>query len=196
MTYNPEIHHRRSIRLKGYDYSHSGAYFVTICAYKKECIFEDETIRQIIIDEWLSLPVQFQNAGLDEFRVMPNHLHGIVCVESVGAGLALPIHKSGFSLPDNEPKAEKGGPRPAPTLGDIVCVFKSKATVHVNRLRNRAGSPVWQRNYYEHIIRSEDELNRVRQYIISNPVKWEEDIENPMNRGKEKTKDYYDEIYS
>lgn len=183
MTYNPEIHHRRSIRLKGYDYSRNGAYFVTICSYRKECIFEDEKIKQIIMDEWHSLPVQFQNLRLDEFIVMPNHIHGIMWIKIVGAGLALPGHY--------ESNLDKGGPRPAPTLGDIVCTFKSKTAVNANRYRNSFGAPLWQRNYYEHIIRNENELNRISAYIINNPLKWEEDIENPLNWKEGKAKDYY-----
>jgi putative transposase len=185
MTYDPEIHHRRSIRLEGYDYSQNGAYFVTVCSYKKECIFEAARIKGIITDEWLSLPGQFQNVGLDEFIVMPNHTHVIVWIEPVGAGLALPGNKS---------NVEKGGPRPAPTLGGILCAFKSKAAISINRYRNSSGSPVWQRNYYEHIICNEDELYRIRQYIINNPLKWDDDIENPLNWKQGKAKKYYENL--
>ncbi len=170
MSFNKEKHHRRSIRLKDWDYSNAGAYFVTICAWKKECIFEDDAIKQIIIDEWGFIPNQFQNSHVDKFIVMPNHLHGIIWIEPVGAGLA---------LPDNEEKPKKGGPRPAPTLGDIVCAFKSKTTININSYRNSPGHPVWQRNYYEHIIRNENELNHIRQYIYENPLKWDVDDENP-----------------
>jgi REP element-mobilizing transposase RayT len=170
--FDRDKHHRRTIRLKGWDYSSTGAYFVTICTWKKECIFEDDDIRQIIVDEWHSLPKQFRNVHIDEFIVMPNHIHGIIWIKPVGAGLA---------LPNNISNTNEGGPRPAPTLGDIVCAFKSKITVNINRYRNTPGYPVWQRNYYEHIIRNEDELNRIRQYIIENPLRWEEDPENPEN---------------
>lgn len=170
--FDREKHHRKSIRLKGWDYSNKGVYFVTICSYKRECIFEDSAIKQIIIEEWISIPGRFLNTFIDEFIVMPNHLHGIIWIKSVVAGLALPTDK------------EKGGPRPAPTLGDIICAFKSQGAVNINRFRNTTGHPVWQRNYYEHIIRNDDELNRIRQYIIENPLKWDDDPENPRNKNK------------
>jgi nicotinate-nucleotide--dimethylbenzimidazole phosphoribosyltransferase len=212
MSFNKEKHHRRSIRLKDWDYSNAGAYFVTICTYKKECIFENDAIKQIIIDEWSFIPNRFKNSHVDEFIVMPNHLHGIIWIEPVGAGLALPISSglalpissglalpissglalpissglalpisSGLALPSNKENTRKGGPRPAPTLGDIICAFKSKTTININRYCNSPGHPIWQRNYYEHIIRNEDELNHIRQYIHENPLKWDDDTENPKN---------------
>lgn len=184
--YNPEIHHRQSIRLKGYDYSHPGAYFVTMCSYRKECIFEDPKIKTFIQDNWYFLPGHFLNVVLDQFIVMPNHIHAIIWIEFVGAGLALPDKKANIG---------KGGPRPAPTLGDVLCALKSKTTVAINRYRNSAGAPVWQRNYYDHIIRNEESLNRIRRYIINNPLQWEKDVENPLNWKKGEAKDYYDRIF-
>jgi len=189
--YNPEIHHRYSLRLKGYDYSRNGAYFITVCSYKKECIFEDDKIRQILADAWDSLPLLFQNVELYEFIVMPNHVHAIVWIEPVGAGLALPNR----GLPSNKSNTDRCGPRPAPSLGDIVCAFKSKTAVYINRYRNTSGVPVWQRNYYDHIIRDEKSLSRIQEYIVNNPLKWEEDIENPLNGGNKRIKDYYDRIF-
>ncbi len=187
MNYNPELHHRRSIRLKGCDYSMSGTYFVTVCSYRKECIFEDIIAASIIKEQWQNLPRKFSYIELDEFVIMPNHIHVILWIKNVGAGLALPIYKS--VLPNNKSNTNKGGPRPAPTLGDIVCAFKSKTAVNINRYHNTSGAPVWQRNYYEHIIRNKESLNRIRNYIINNPLKWENDSENPLNRNKEKAKD-------
>ena len=139
------------------------------------------------MNEWNFLPVQFQNLRLDEFIVMPNHIHGIIWINPVGAGLALPNH--------NKSNSDRGGPRPALTLGDIICAFKSKTAVNTNRYRNSLGAPLWHRNYHDHIIRNEGSLNRIRAYIINNPLKWEEDIENPLNWEKEKAKDYYEKIF-
>ena len=178
MTYNPEFHHRRSIRLRDYDYSRTGAYFVTICAWKKECSFGEVSkgtvncseAEKIVTDSWYKLLERFPSIELDEFVIMPNHIHGIVFMNAlVGAGLALPGMK---------PK-QKGAASSAPTLGDIMRTFKSTSAVTVNRRLDRPGLPLWQRNYYERIIRDERELHAIREYIRYNPLKWEEDDENP-----------------
>jgi REP element-mobilizing transposase RayT len=174
MNYNPEIHHRRSIRLKDYDYSQSGAYFVTICSWSRECLFGEiidgnmqlEEFGQIIQENWTWLSHQYKYVHLDEWSVMPNHLHGIVVINDDG----------------------RGGSRTAPTniikqksLGRLIGAFKTVSTKQINLMRNTPGIPVWQRNYYEHIIRNDDELNRTREYIINNPLRWAEDENNPMN---------------
>ncbi|MDA8105885.1 MAG: hypothetical protein M0Z71_10960 [Nitrospiraceae bacterium] len=183
MTYNPEIHHRRSIRLKEYDYSLAGAYFVTICAWKKECLFGEikngkvsyNEAGQVLADVWCNLLGRFPSIDLDEFVIMPNHVHGIVILHTdvVGAGLALPGTNRG----------QKGAASSAPTLGDIMRTFKSISAIAVNRRLGSPGSPLWQRNYYEHIIRDERELHSIREYIRYNPLKWEEDEENPNLKG-------------
>jgi REP element-mobilizing transposase RayT len=182
MTYNTDIHHRRSIRLKEYDYSRMGAYFVTICAWNRECVFWEITEGKvaysdagaIIEDVWNGLPVRFPSIEVDDFVIMPNHIHGIVILNApVGAGLALPGK-------GNEPKhKQKGAASGAPTLGNIVRTFKSVSTVTENRRRDRQGFPLWQRNYYEHIIRDEREFIVTCKYIRYNPLKWHEDEENP-----------------
>ena len=183
MTYNPEIHHRRSIRLKEYDYSRAGAYFVTVCAWKKECLFGEISqgmvicteAGRIITDAWDKLLERYPSIELDEFVIMPNHVHGIIIL-NVGVGLALPN-----SLPETTrgtKHKQQGAASGAPTLGDIMRTFKSISTVTVNRCLDRSGIPVWQRNYYEHIVRDEQELNAIREYIRYNPLKWDEDEEN------------------
>lgn len=161
MKHDPERPRRRSIRLKGYDYTQAGAYFVTICARNRECLFGNIANGEVSLNVagrmtrsvWDELPNRFSGLELDAFVVMPNHVHGIFVL--VGAGLALP------------------------GLGDIVRAFKSLTAVRVNRLLMRTG-PLWQRNYYEHIIRNEKELNLVREYIANNPLQWELDRENPI----------------
>jgi len=191
MRYNPELHHRRSIRLKGYDYSLSGAYFVTVCSYRKERIFEDIIVASIIKEQWQNLPRKFSCIELDEFVIMPNHIHFILWIKDVGATLAV--------APNNETTSKRAGTSPAPTIGNIVGASKSMVSTEylkwINQNNAERSAILWQRNYYEHIIRNEESLNRIRNYIINNPLKWEEDIENPLNWNKGKAKDYYDRIF-
>jgi len=167
MKYNPEIHHRRSIRLKDYDYSQEGAYFITICTKNRECIFgrivdgkmQLNKFGEIVRYTWFDLPNHNTNVELDQFIIMPNHIHGIIII-TVGAGS-----------------------EPAPTqkhgLFEIIRQFKTFSAKRINEIRNTPNLPVWQRNYYEHIIRTEDELHRIREYIINNPLQWQYDRENP-----------------
>ena len=174
--YNPEIRHRRSIRLRGYDYSQAGAYFVTICTWNRECLFVDVVGRDLLLNEfgraaemgWLTTSLIRPNIELDEYIVMPNHLHGIVVINDYRGVLQYaPI--------------QKGLKSPSQTLGAIIRGFKSSVTKTINEMRDTAAIPVWQHNYYEHIIRNEDELNRIREYIINNPLQWSEDENNPLN---------------
>jgi putative transposase len=180
-------HRRRSIRLKGYDYAQACAYFVTICTQDSECFFGDvvggmqmNDAGQMVCRIWNDLPVKYPGIEIDEFILMPNHFHGIVVI--VGAPLvgALP---SGTVIGNNETRA---GTRPAPTLGDVVGAFKSITTQqYAYGVRQNNWPPfrgkLWQRNYYEHVIRNEEEMERIRQYIVGNPAKWDEDEDNPAN---------------
>ena len=181
MTFYPEIHHRRSIRLPQYDYSRPGAYFVTICIQNRECLFGHITEGQMILNDaglimksvWDELPQRYEGIETDALIIMPNHIHGIVkIVGAVGAALALP------SLFPECAANKKGAASSAPTLGDVIRAFKSVSAIQVNRLLSRSGQPLWQRNYYEHIIRNEEGLNRIREYIGNNPMNWEWDEEN------------------
>jgi REP element-mobilizing transposase RayT len=158
---------RRTIRLREYDYSQAGAYFVTICACGRRCLFgniEDVQMRSnalgsIIEDEWFRSAEIRPHIGLDAFVVMPNHIHGIVLLESEPA----PIR----------PGKAAGPPRGS--LGSFVGSFKAAVT-----RRTSLPHPVWQRNYYEHIIRSEASLNAIREYIANNPASWLFDRQNPQ----------------
>ena len=161
MKYDPTIHHRRSIRLAGYDYAQPGAYFVTICTCNRELSLQTDQVKEAVRSVWLGLPARFSRVVLDEFVVMPNHLHGIIILAPT---------------PANE-----GAASSAATLGQIMRAFKSLAAIEANRLLGSSGRPFWQRNYYEHVIRDEDELNAVRQYIRDNPGSWLEDPDNPSN---------------
>ena len=171
------LNNRRSIRLKEYDYSQSGAYFVTICTQDRECIFSEIADGQIILNDaakmvdekWRELKIRFPHIELDEYVIMPNHLHGII---TVGAGSSCPDETMETACSD-------GRENRAPTLGQIVAYFKYQTTKQINAARNVGIQRLWQRNYYERVIRDEDELNVVRQYIIDNPAKWDTDEENP-----------------
>ena len=178
------LHHRKSIRLKEYDYSSLGEYFVTMCTYQRECLFgeivNDEMILNplglIVQEEWLRTQVIRFEIELDEFVIMPNHLHGIIIVKddpqimvgTHGRASLRGIYRQDASL--------RRQPR---SLGSIIAGFKSAATKRINEERNMPRSPVWQSRFYEHVIRNEKDLNNVREYIINNPMQWHVDDENP-----------------
>ncbi len=192
MKYDPSKHHRRTIRLPGYDYSQVGAYFITICVHNRECLFDDVVLKRVAETYWRSIPRFSANIILDEWIVMPNHLHGVLIIaDPARKGEALPnaFFTARVSSPsENRLPANTAGnntsplpPRGAPpnSLGAIIGNYKSVTARRINAIRHTPGAPVWQRNYYEHIVRDEDELNRIRAYIISNPANWEIDEQNP-----------------
>lgn len=209
-THSGHRHHRRSIRLKGYDYSQAGAYFVTIVAWQRECLFGDVVDGEmqlnrnghIVCDAWFDLKNHYRHVELGAFVIMPNHAHGIIILiddrrggSSMPGGVVLPDGRGGSSisgttiLPDEEhmgrmplPKGEThpyNKSKPRHGLPEIVRAFKSFSARRINRLRRTDGIPVWQRNYYEHIIRNEREMDRISRYIESNPSRWNDDDENP-----------------
>jgi len=160
--FDSDIHHRRSIRLKGYDYSQPGAYFVTIASYQREPLFGEIQEFSMFLNQygktvhnyWDRIPGHYSNISLDAFIVMPNHIHGIIIIDDVGAGL-----------------------KPAPTerypLYEIIRAFKTFSARQINKMRGAPGIPVWQRNYFERIIRDEKELDSIREYINNNINAWE-----------------------
>ncbi len=178
--YDPDIHHRKSIRLKEYDYSQSGMYFVTICTHKKELYFEEYPILKSIVEiEWTDIPNRFSNIELDEFIIMPNHLHGIIVINELEKRADAALEKrAGVTL------EKRAGVKPAPTLGEIMGSFKSlcahKWLKYIKENNIQAVGKFWQRNYYERIIRNEKELYKIREYIINNPLNWNHDEENPF----------------
>lgn len=196
--YNPNIHHRRSIRLKGYDYSQAGLYFITICIKNRVCLFGNIECKgtpgghpgmilnnagKMIDDEWNKLPQRFQNLQLHEYIVMPNHFHAILEI----VGTTLVVSQNTVSQNKLEPiNPEEGQPQGiAPTvknrtLGDIIGAFESITTVeYIRGVKNKNWQPfdgkLWQRNYWEHIIRNEQSYNRISEYIINNPKNWQDD---------------------
>lgn len=180
MPYHPKQHHRRTIRLPEYDYAEVGAYFVTICTDDRRAVFGqviDNTVKlntygQIARDEWLKTAELRSNVELDTFVVMPNHLHAILFIIE-------PPQESDRALPSadttsNAQVAKAGKPLPD-TLGAIVGSYKSSVSREINRLRAADSAPVWQRNYFEKIIRDERMLNAIRDYITANPANWAKD---------------------
>lgn len=190
MAYHPNIHHRKSIRLKGYDYSQAGLYFITICVQDRECLFgkivDSEMILndagQMVENEWLKIQERFINVRLHEYVVMPNHFHAIM--EIVGATLVVAQNDNTVS-DEHSHTSEKGQPQGiAPTkpktVGDMVGAFQSIVTVeYIRGVKNLGWKPfngkLWQRNYWEHIIRDEQSYERIAEYIISNPNNWVDD---------------------
>jgi putative transposase len=183
MKYDPDVHHRRSIRLRDYDYARAGAYFVTTCVQGRKCLFGEIIDGKIRLSEfgrvawecWDTMPEHFRHVRLDVFVVMPNHVHGILFITSVGATHASPKMSNALTNP--------AGPKQR-SLGVIVGSFKSAATKRVNALRGTPGMRVWQRNYYEHVIRDEEDLRELREYIVNNPLRWELDQLHPDNPSK------------
>ena len=179
--------HRRSIRLKGYDYRQPGAYFVTICTHRWQSLFGEvidgemvlNPVGRIVEKEWLKAAVVRSNVTLDEFVIMPNHLHGIIVMgdSNVGATCQVAPTRAHSVIRASDTKRAKG-PK-AGSLGAIIGQFKRTATMRINRLRGTRRKPVWQRNYYEHVIRSDESLNRIRAYIHYNPARWDLDKYNP-----------------
>ena len=175
MPYNPDTYRRRSIRLKGYDYTQAGAYFVTVVTYGRECLFGDvvdgdmvlNENGQIIVEEWVRTADIRPNVSLDVFIVMPNHIHGIIMIAD------------GRGTLQRAPTTERFGQPTSNSIPTIIRLFKSVTTKRINVVRGRPGGAAWQRNYYEHIIRDEEDLCRIREYIVNNPLQWEVDRENP-----------------
>ncbi len=205
MAYNPNIHHRQSIRLPGYDYTQPNTYFVTICAYQKECLFGDIRDGEIRLNgigkdvqDRLQISIQMcEEIRLDEFIIMPNHIHFIVWI--VGAHAMRP--PTGITIgkrpsqhftqsPLEQVRSEQVRPegvwhtplRRPRSLSSFVGLFKSATTSRFRKTANGDGQNLWQRNYFERVIRSEGELMRVREYILENPLQWELDTENPSYR--------------
>jgi putative transposase len=166
MTYDPDKHHRRSIRLKGFDYSRSAVYFVTICVQNRECLFGTISQNQMILNdagmmvsaEWMALSTRFTAITLDGFVVMPNHFHGII-----------------YMSPDSIEN---------PTLGEIIGAFKSIVNHnYIDGVITKNWEPfnkrLWQRNYYEHVVRDDFALQKIQGYIQNNPFTWQKDSLHP-----------------
>ena len=188
--------HRKSIRLKGYDYSQVGAYFVTICMNRRVCLLGDVVNGKMVLNDtgklvdrwWVNLSGRFSNIELDQYVVMPNHFHGIISI--VGADQCVC------------PKNPKEGEHTGSPLHRIIQWFKTMSTNEYIHAVKQMGwtafdKKLWQRNYYEHIIRNENEMFRIREYVQNNPVNWELDRENPLSKNFSLEHSlYWKEIYA
>ena len=196
---------RRSVRLKGYDYAQTGAYFISICTQNRNCFFDQYAVLKTIVNnQWKNIPTRFPTVTLDAFVVMPNHIHGIVVI--VGAGLAPAQNENAPAQNENAPAQNENAPgnnrvagqydigatgqygtratarvapTDIPTIGLIVGQFKSLCVNewlgYVKQNDVNIVGKFWQRNYYERIVRNDDELDRIREYIRNNPLNWERD---------------------
>lgn len=186
---------RHSIRLRHYDYSQAGLYFVTICTYEKQALFGDVIDGEMRLNnagkiaelEWHKTESMREKIVLHDFVVMPNHVHGIIEIInsnetiSVGAHCVRPhnvnLHDGDENNPSvHYPTAVIGGrTQCAPTLGFVVSGYKAAVTKQINLLRHVAGQKVWQRNYHEHVIRNEASYLKIAEYVQTNPLKWRDD---------------------
>ncbi len=183
----PGLPDRRSVRMRTYDYATAGIYFVTVCTHGKRCVLGRVTNDRVvlsrigaIVDEcWRAIPEHFAGVELHEFVVMPNHLHGLIILpEAPRAQHAVPLRNKDVLAPERSFGAMRPG-----ELSAIVRSFKSACTKRVNRLRRTSGRTLWQRGYYEHVVRDADDLEQLQRYIIENPLSWVLNRENPL-RGK------------
>lgn len=193
--FDPQKHHRRSIRLKGYDYSQEGAYYVTIVTWRREFLFGEIVNQEMMLSPygeivqkwWEEIPVHFLNVETGAFVVMPNHVHGIIYILDGRGTVPVPKDDGENSISKNNETfgVIQGGETPPlrmPTLGQIIAYFKYQSTKEMNKVDNTGTvTKFWQRNYYEHIIRNEKDLQNKTDYIEANPRLWDEDDENPVN---------------
>lgn len=183
-------HHRRSIRLPNYDYTQPGAYFITLCTWQQIWLFGKiingdmhlNKTGEIVIVQWQQLENHYPNVHFAQVVIMPNHLHGIITIQE-GATRS-PLSRV---LTNNDPRPNKvtfnedGSPLPRPvgpppnSIGALIGQFKSKTTKQIWAHLNTSHTPVWQRNYYEHVVRNDADWVRILEYIQNNPLRWEQD---------------------
>ena len=188
MPYDPQKHHRRSIRLKGYDYTQPGAYYITLCTKERQCLFGDvvksemrlNALGYIAFTCWQAIPNHFPHVELDAFVIMPNHLHGILVISD---SLIRARHCRAPTIEQNNiPKTEQFGKPVAGSIPTVIRSYKSAVTRRINIICNTKGtSLIWQRDLYEHISRDEESWHNIRQYIRENPWRWADDPENPQH---------------
>ena len=171
--------------MREYDYSRPGGYFVTVCTAEKRALFGEiiademrmNNAGRIVESEWFRTGVVRPNLMLDAFVIMPNHIHGIIIISDDGTATARATRRVAPTMASG-------------SLGAIIGQFKSVVTKRINQLRGTPAAYVWQRNYYEHVIRNEDELSRIRQYIVTKPLQWALDRENPDRVGGNPEEDW------
>ena len=200
MKQRRKLHDRRSVRLKGYDYSQAGAYFVTICTKDRECLFGDVSDGEMVLNELGhivrhcldEIPTHFTHVELDQCVVMPNHVHAIVIVTEHthdhcrDTACRVPTPPPRGSTHHGTRTTEQFSQPVRGSIATIVRSFKSAVTRRVNAIHGTPGDGLWQRRYYEHVIRDEAELRRIRDYVDTNPREWEFDQENPHGSATDK----------
>ncbi len=169
--YDPNKHHRHTIRLSGWDYRGPGYYFVTICTHQRHSLFDDVDFQDIAAQALARIPEQnhARHVRLDEWVVMPNHIHVIL------EFIAYPI------LANTAPPDGTFANALVGSLGMVVGRYKTAVTTRINHLRRTSGTKVWQQGYYDRIIRNDRELQATRQYVVNNPARWAEDRDNLDN---------------
>ena len=171
------IHSRHTIRLQSYNYSNSGWYFVTICSKNMECILNDD-LKKVLSKNWLELNKRFPEVKSDDFVIMPNHFHGILQIISCRGEVPSPGHRWQGNTTNISLGRENRAPTQIPALGNIMAYFKYTSTKEINNLYGQGQViPIFQRNYYERIIRNKIELIKIRAYIRSNPKNWDKEKE-------------------
>jgi putative transposase len=177
--------HHRSIRLPGYDYSQAGAYFVTIVAQDRRCLFgsvkdgemELNSVGKMVEKVWLEIPEHFDGVNVGIFIVMPNHIHGIIEIDNENR-LSGVEARHAVPLPQNIDNFEAFGKPVCGSIPTIIRSFKSEVTKRYHEMTNTKNTRLWQRNYYEHVIRNEMDYQTIYDYILTNPLNWEKDEEN------------------
>ena len=175
---------RRPMRLRHFDYSSPGAYFVTICTKDRLCVLGNVCDGKIVLNKygeivagaWEDLPRHYSHVQLDAWVVMPNHVHGILKLADGDVSRSGCLRRAGLKPAPTENRSPLQG------LSEVVRGFKTYSARRINALRGTTGTSFWQRGYFEHVIRSESSLNRIRRYIGENPMRWDEDPENPSVR--------------
>ena len=177
MPPNPTLPRRRSIRLKNYDYTSPGAYFITICTYARTLYFDDLSIRDIAAARWQAIPDHTPNVSLDQWVVMPNHVHGLLVFEPSSPEAAKPMWPTGAQGQGHMSSISPHGR----SLAVVVRAYKAAVT---GACRKAGKGFAWQDGYYEHVVRDATDLDHIRRYIRDNPLKWELDSEHPSNRAR------------
>jgi putative transposase len=190
---------RRTIRLRDYDYTRGGAHFITICTRDRECLWGKvvngmvlmNATKRLVKSVWLQTATVRPDKELDAHVVMPNHFHGFFFIHEspgvAGATRRVAPMKNHFVAAGKTRRPT--GPKPR-SLGAVMAQFKSSVTKRLNDTRQYRGVSMWQRNYYEHVIRDEESLNRIREYIATNAERWDLDRENLQAAGKDTFDDW------
>ena len=193
MKYSPEIYHRKSIRLKNYDYSLEGLYFITICCQNREHLFGEIVKGKMILNNagfmiqriYEELPKYFEKIEIGEYVIMPNHFHCVIeivdLVLNVGAESISAQIKNKNDIYNQNTLLNRVDIESTPTtIPNIIQTFKRYTTIEYIKMVKNNQLPnfdkrIWQKNYYEHIIRNEEEYTKISKYIENNPTKWDED---------------------